>query len=219
MEQVNVDRVVAVAVDIQNDFCPGGTLAVAEGDQVVEPMNQVITFSRANEGQVVATRDWHPRDTKHFAEFGGPWPVHCVANTRGAAYKEGLDVGTNPNDYIINKGTDPVDDGYSGFDGATEDGVTLAEIVRPERGEKVAVIVGGLATDYCVKATVMDALALQGEVAKDQAGEVVVVALTDAMRAVNVAEGDGDRALAEMKAAGALMLTAAEVTNGAVQVA
>lgn len=221
MEQVNnqlIDRIVTVAVDVQNDFCPGGSLAVTEGDQVVPPINNVIEFTRQQNGLVVATRDWHPRETAHFAEAGGPWPVHCVANTYGAAFKEGLAVDLNT-DTIINKGTDPVDDGYSGFDGAAEGGLTLEALIRPTRSERVGVIIGGLATDYCVKATVLDALALRNKLAGEQKGELTVIALTDAMRAVNVNPGDGDKALAEMEAAGAAMLTSDEVVNGALQAA
>lgn len=215
MEKVNVDRVVAVAVDIQNDFCPGGALGVNEGDQVVDPMNTALAYAKATKGTTVATRDWHPRETAHFAERGGPWPVHCVAGTPGAAFKEGL----TPTDVVISKGTDPVDDGYSGFDGLTEGGATLAEIVRPKNGERVALVIGGLATDYCVKATVLDAAQLRNEVAGTANGELVVIALTDAMRAVDIEPGDGARSLEEMRNAGALMLTSAEVVNGALQVA
>ena len=172
-----------IVVDVQNDFCPGGSLAVERGDEVVEPLNRLIREFLEQGLPVYKSRDWHPPETKHFADYGGTWPVHCVRNTRGAEFHE--DLLEDPRVQIVSKGTGD-EDSYSAFDGTT-----LAEDLR-RRGVR-EVWVGGLATDYCVKNTVLDARR-QG---------FRVRALTDAMRAVNLQPGDGERALAEMRAAGA----------------
>jgi nicotinamidase/pyrazinamidase len=172
-----------IVVDVQNDFCPGGSLAVERGDEVVAPLNRLIAEFLEQGLPVYKSRDWHPPTTKHFAAYGGTWPVHCVQNTRGAEFHQ--DLSEDPRIHVVSKGTGD-EDSYSAFDGTT-----LAEDLR-RRGVK-EVWVGGLATDYCVKNTVLDALR-QG---------FRVRALTDAMRAVNLQPGDGQRALAEMRAAGA----------------
>src|SRR5688572_6153089 len=172
-----------LVVDVQNDFCPGGALAVAEGDQVVAPLNRLIEdFLRRGE-PVFRSRDWHPRQTKHFTEFGGTWPVHCVQDTKGAEFHPDLidDVRIR----TISKGMGD-EDSYSAFDG-TGLALQLRQLGVDE------VWVGGLATDYCVKNTVLDALK-EG---------FSVKALADAMRAVEVNPGDGERAIEEMRAAGA----------------
>ena len=170
-------------VDVQNDFCPGGALAVAEGDEVIAPLNKLIEeFLRRGE-PVFRSRDWHPRQTKHFTEFGGTWPVHCVQNTKGAEFHP--DLIDDSRIRTISKGMGD-EDSYSAFDG-TDLALQLRQLGVEE------VWVGGLATDYCVKNTVLDAL-------KEGFG---VKALTDAMRAVEVNPGDGERAIEEMRAAGA----------------
>ena len=172
-----------IVVDVQNDFCPGGSLAVERGDEVVAPLNRLIKEFLARGEPVFKSRDWHPARTKHFAAYGGTWPVHCVQNTRGAEFHpELLD---DPRIQIISKGTGD-EDSYSAFDGTD-----LADLLR-ERGV-TEVFVGGLATDYCVKNTVLDALR-EG---------FKVKALTEAMRAVNLQPGDDARALEEMRRAGA----------------
>ncbi|MDT5269680.1 MAG: nicotinamidase/pyrazinamidase [Acidobacteriota bacterium] len=172
-----------IVVDVQNDFCPSGTLAVERGDEVVEPLNRLIA-EFLEEGQpVYKSRDWHPAATKHFADYGGTWPVHCVQNTHGAEFHERLL--DDPRVKVVSKGLGD-EDNYSAFDGTT-----LAEDLRRQNVREVWV--GGLATDYCVKQTVLDAL---------RAG-FRVRALSDAMRAVNLQPGDDTRALAEMRAAGA----------------
>ena len=172
-----------VVVDVQNDFCPGGSLAVERGDEVVAPLNRLIAeFLRRGE-PVYKSRDWHPAVTKHFQAYGGTWPVHCVQGTRGAEFHE--DLSEDPRVRVVSKGLGD-EDNYSAFDGTT-----LAEDLRREGVREVWV--GGLATDYCVKNTVLDAL---------RAG-FRVRALRDAMRAVNLQPGDDRRALEEMRAAGA----------------
>ena len=173
-----------IVVDVQNDFCPGGTLAVAHGDEVVAPLNQLIDQFLKEDSPVYKSRDWHPAKTKHFKAYGGSWPVHCVAGTHGAEFHQ--DLSDDPRAMIVSKGMDESADGYSGFDGTN-----LARLLQGEDVREVWV--GGLATDYCVKHTVIDALQEGFE----------VKALADAMRAVNVNPDDGAKAIAEMRDAGA----------------
>lgn len=147
-----------IIVDVQNDFCPGGALAVPHGDEVVAPLNHLIEMMAARGGRVIPSRDWHPRKSRHFEEFGGRWPVHCVQNTQGAEFHPGLRLPTDA--IIISKGlfmggTSREVDGYSAFDGITKDGESLEWILRRLNIERLHV--GGLATDYCVKETVLDA--------------------------------------------------------------
>jgi nicotinamidase/pyrazinamidase len=177
-----------LVVDVQNDFCPGGALAVPGGDEVVAPINRVMPLFAL----VAATQDWHPRDHVSFAERGGPWPVHCVAGTPGAELHPGLN--GSEIDLFVRKATEPEVEAYSGFGGTN-----LAEQLRA-RGVR-RIFVAGLATDYCVKQTALDATAAGFE----------VVVLTDAVRAVNVSPGDDQRALDEMAAAGVRMATTADL--------
>lgn len=181
-----------VIVDVQNTFCPGGTLPVTDGDAVVGPLNGAMRLFAPD--HVFATQDWHPDDHCSFAAQGGPWPAHAVQNTPDAALHSGLDRAHIS--AVVQKGTTSARDAYSGFDGTD-----LAERLRA-RGVR-RVFVGGLATDYCVKATALDARA---------AGFDVVV-LADACRAVNVAPGDGERALAEMQGAGAAMAATGDLAG------
>lgn len=118
METVKPTRNVLVTVDVQHDFIDG-SLAVAEGEQVVTPLNTIAETVRQHDGQVVFTRDWHPAKTPHFSNFGGQWPVHCVAGTTGAAFHDKLDM--QPNDIVINKGMGQ-SDGYSGWEGRSDHG-------------------------------------------------------------------------------------------------
>ena len=179
-----------IVVDVQNDFCPGGALAVPGGDEVIGPLNKVIEeFLKSGEA-VFKSRDWHPRDTRHFAEFGGTWPVHCVQNTSGAEFHP--DLLDDMHIRVVSKGLGH-EDNYSAFDGTDLD----LQLRQLKVGE---VWVGGLATDYCVKNTVLDALK-QGYRVK---------ALKDAMRAVDVKPGDGARAVEEMQRAGAELVMTEE---------
>jgi nicotinamidase/pyrazinamidase len=172
-----------IVVDVQNDFCPGGALAVANGDQVIGPLNGLIEEFLAHDEPVFKSRDWHPAQTKHFAAQGGTWPVHCVQETHGAQFHpELLD---DPRITIISKGMGD-EDTYSAFDGTD-----LATRLREQGVEEVWV--GGLATDYCVKNTVLDALR-EG---------FKVKALANAMRPVELQPGDGERAIEEMRQKGA----------------
>ena len=173
-----------VIVDFQNDFTPGGALAVPDGDAIAPKINELA--ASGDYDLIVATRDWHPPDHSSFAAQGGPWPVHCVADTDGAQLHPALDQG--PIDVIVDKGQSPDTDGYSGFAGTD-----LESLLRDRGITQVTVV--GLATDYCVKNTALDAL---------RAGFQVTVDST-AVRGVEVNDGDSERALAEVRAAGGVM--------------
>ena len=170
-----------VIVDFQNDFTPGGALAVPDGDQVAERLNALA--ASGDYDLVVATRDWHPPDHGSFSARGGIWPEHCVAGTPGADLHPDLDAARV--DVIVDKGRDPSTEGYSGFDGTN-----LAALLR-ERGID-RVTVAGLATDYCVRATALDALREGFAVTLDSA----------ASRGIDAQPGDVERALDEVRAAG-----------------
>jgi nicotinamidase/pyrazinamidase len=172
-----------LVIDVQNDFCPGGTLAVPHGDEVIEPLNKLIDEFLERGAPVYKSRDWHPPVTRHFADYGGAWPVHCVRNTEGAEFHPGLR--DDPRIKVISKGLDDKDS-YSAFDDTD-----LATQLHRQNVEEV--VVGGLATDYCVKNTVLDALR-QG---------FKVKAVENAMRPVDLQPGDGERAIDEMRDAGA----------------
>jgi len=182
-----------VVVDVQNDFCPGGSLAVPEGDRVVPVLNRYIARFREFKAPVYASRDWHPPVTKHFKAYGGVWPPHCVQGTKGAEFHPALAL--PPEAVILSKGMDPDQDAYSCFQAQDADGMDFA--VSLGEGGVQRLFVGGLATDYCVRSTVLDAL---------HEGFQVVV-LQDAVAAVNVKPGDGERAIEEMRAAGATFAT------------
>jgi nicotinamidase/pyrazinamidase len=185
-----------IVVDVQNDFCPGGALPVPEGDRVVPVLNEYLARAASAHMPVFASRDWHPASTAHFASQGGPWPAHCVQGTPGAEFHAGLRL--PPDAGIVSKGTGALDDGYSAFEGRLPDGRDLAAALRAAGVTRV--YVGGLATDYCVRATVLGALA----------GGFAAVWLRDASRPVELRPGDGARAAQEMEAAGARAGTLAE---------
>ena len=141
-------------VDVQNDFCEGGALAVPGSNRVLPVLNHAIARFKAARRPIYASRDWHPPDTSHFRERGGPWPPHCVAGTPGAAFHPGLRL--PPEAIVVSKGQSREDAGYSAFEGTTPDGRPVLEDLR---GRGILNLhVGGLATDYCVRATVLDAL-------------------------------------------------------------
>jgi NAD+ synthetase len=175
----DADRTALIVVDVQNDFCPGGALGVAGGDGLAA----TLAAAAERAGTVVATRDSHPADHVSFAERGGPWPPHCVAGTPGAELHPS--VAGMRFDLVQDKGGDRDGEAYSGFDGTG-----LADYLRGRGVERV--LIGGIATDYCVRATALDAV---------RAGFATTV-LTDAVAGVEVAEGDSARALADVRAAG-----------------
>jgi nicotinamidase/pyrazinamidase len=172
-----------IVVDVQNDFCPGGALAVEEGDQIVEHLNRMS----GEHDLVVATRDWHPPDHGSFQRHGGPWPEHCVQGTEGAELHPELE--RDAIHHIVDKGQDPHTEGYSGFEGTG-----LEDLLRERGVERVHV--AGLALDYCVKHTALDA--------RRHGFDVVVH--RGATRAVNAQPGDDERAVAELREAGVEVL-------------
>lgn len=196
-----------LAVDVQNDFAdPTGGLAVAGAEAILPVLNAEIAAARAAGAFVAYTQDWHPPATPHFAKDGGTWPVHCVGGTWGAELHPDLVGDAGPS---VRKGTNG-EDGYSGFtmrdplSGATVptelDGLLRSRGIR-------RVVIGGLATDYCVRATVLDAIALGYE----------AHVLVDCVRPVEVEPGDGERALAEMARAGAILVGAATAAVGSAE--
>jgi nicotinamidase/pyrazinamidase len=176
-------------IDFQNDFTSGGALAVPGGDEIAEPVQRLAKEF----DHVFATRDWHPPDHASFETEGGPWPVHCVQGTHGAELHPAMrhvEV-----DAIVDVGTEREDEGYSGFEKST-----LADLLRENGVDEVAVV--GLATDYCVRASAIDACR--------EGFDTTVV--TDAIRAVEVNPGDGERALEDIKRAGARLATSRELS-------
>jgi nicotinamidase/pyrazinamidase len=190
-------REALLIVDVQNDFCAGGALAVPDGDAVVPVINRVSRALAARGAVIFASRDWHPRDTRHFAIHGGPWPVHCVAGTPGAQFHPGLDLLEGIR--IVTKGDNARDHGYSAFEGHLSDGQGLAAALADSQAGRV--FVAGLATDYCVLHSALDAC---------RAGFEVVL-LEDAVRGVNVSPGDSEAALERMAAAGVRIGISTEV--------
>lgn len=189
MQNFEQPRNVLVGVDIQNDFI-NGSLAVTEGELVVQPINQVAEAVRDSGGDVVFTRDWHPEITPHF----DTWPVHCVAETSGAEFHPELII--KDQDAILSKGMGQTD-GYSGWEGTTTKGNTLEAFITPQTPrEKVRVFVGGLATDYCVKATALD---IANRFADDE--RISLYLIRDAIRAVGLMPTDEQAALDAMEAA------------------
>ncbi len=189
-----------LVVDFQKDFCPpAGALKVTGGNQIVKPLNRAIKYFYENGLSIYLSRDWHPPVTKHFKEYGGIWPVHCVQNTPGANFHSELKYpGTA---YIISKGMNPEEDAYSPLQGEAY-GRSLDEILRAHKITDL--YIGGLATDYCVKAACLDARKLG----------YTVYLLTDACRAVNLKPGDGALAVNEMLNAGVIETTTDEVLRG-----
>ena len=173
-------------VDVQHDFCPGGALAVPDGDAVVPILNAWIEAAQDAGAAIFASRDWHPPDHVSFQARGGPWPSHCVAETTGADFHTGLALPETA--VVIDKGTHPEHEAYSAFEGTD-----LAGRLREAGAARLWV--GGLALDYCVRASVLDARRI---------AELDVHVILGATRAVDVQPGDGTRALEEMRAAGAV---------------
>jgi nicotinamidase/pyrazinamidase len=182
-------RSALLLIDVQKDFCPGGALPVPDGDKVVDALNRYIRAAIADGTPIYASRDWHPAVTVHFAKYGGQWPVHCVQNTDGARFHEKLELPAHA--IVVTTGEGALEQGYSAFEGHTPEAKSLLTDLQ-QRGID-HLYVGGLATDYCVKHSVLDAR---------KAGLDVTV-LGDAIAGVEVKPGDSARAIAEMRDAGA----------------
>jgi len=186
-----------LVIDVQNDFCPGGTLAVPEGDRVVPVINRCIDLFSRSGLPVIASRDWHPPQTSHFREFGGSWPPHCVQESIGAAFHPDLHLPVDA--VIVSKGMDRSSDDYSAFKAADSHGLALARLLE---GLGIShLYVAGLATDYCVRESVLEALRL---------GFSVTV-ISDGIRGVDLEQGDSERAVADMVSAGAEMVSSEEM--------
>jgi nicotinamidase/pyrazinamidase len=181
-----------VVVDVQRDFCPGGALAAPDGEAIVPAINQHVADAQADGMAVYATRDWHPAQTTHFKQYGGERPPHCVQHTEGARFHPALQLPAGT--IVISKGMDPAKAGYSAFDGETADHRTFLADLRRHHIEHM--YVAGIATDYCVKQTVLDAL---------HEGLRVSV-LLDAIAPIDAHPGDAERALKEMVEAGAQLV-------------
>lgn len=181
-------------VDVQNDFFPGGALPTPEGDTIVAPVNRLIETFRAESRPIVATRDWHPENHCSFEEQGGPWPPHCIQGSEGAAFKPEIELPKSAT--VISKADAPDKEAYSGFEGTD-----LAERLRDM--DVSSLVVGGLATDVCVKNTVIDAL---------NAGFDVTV-VPEAISGVEANPGDSQKAVEEMKERGAAFVSVDDVVS------
>ncbi|ACO04925.1 MAG TPA: bifunctional nicotinamidase/pyrazinamidase [Persephonella sp.] len=182
-----------IIVDMQNDFMPGGALPVPDGDKIVDSLNRYIDLFSQKGSPVYFTRDWHPEDHISFKGYGGIWPPHCVQNTEGAQFHPELKIPSD-NKFIISKGVSREFDAYSGFQG------TVLDDLLKERGIK-RIFVGGVATDYCVKNTVLGGLNLGYQ----------VFVLEDGIKGVDVNEGDSERAVEVMKNKGAVIINAEDI--------
>jgi nicotinamidase/pyrazinamidase len=180
-------------VDVQNDFCADGKLAVPEGDAIVPVLNKYISFFVHNKWPVFASRDWHPKKTAHFKEFGGQWPEHCIQDTPGAKFHPLLRL---PQDaLILSGGMDADKDGYSAFQAVDSRGNEFTHLLNTFSIKEL--FVGGLATDYCVKWSVLDALKFGFK----------VTLLTDAIKGVDLKPKDSEAAIEEMVNLGAKKMT------------
>ncbi|HTP13781.1 MAG TPA: nicotinamidase [Bacteroidota bacterium] len=177
-----------LVVDVQNDFCPGGALAVPGGDKIVPIINRMMDRFQF----VVASKDWHPKDSVHFKK----WPPHCVQNSAGAEFHPQLNAKKIRQVFL--KGTKDKDDGYSAFEATSDD---LGAVLK--KNGITDLYVAGLATDYCVRASALDGIR----------GGFHTFVVTDAVEAVNVTPGDGAKALEEMKKAGVELITSAEIKS------
>ncbi len=189
-----------LVVDIQNDFCPGGALGISGGDKVIPFVNNYIKIFSKNKLPIFISRDWHPKKTKHFSrysgipsktgkKFGGLWPMHCVRNTKGASFHPELKIPGEA--IIISKGMDPKEDSYSAFQAKDAGGQSLGNLLKIFGVEEI--YIAGLATDYCVKYSAIDAL---------KSGFKVKI-LKDAIQGVNIKPTDSKEALAQITAMGA----------------
>jgi nicotinamidase/pyrazinamidase len=187
-------------VDVQNDFCPGGALGVAGGDDIIPLINRYIELFAGRKLPIIASRDWHPRVTKHFKEFGGIWPAHCIQGSSGAGFRAGLRL--PPDSLVFSKGMDPERDDYSALHARSDTDTLLPDFLRNEGIGRLYIC--GLATDYCVRQTALEGIR-QG---------FAITVLVDAVRGVDLQPGDSERALAEIKAAGASFTTLDEIGSG-----
>jgi nicotinamidase/pyrazinamidase len=186
-----------LVVDIQNDFCPDGALGVREGNQIIPIVNKYVDLFLKKRLPVFVSRDWHPKDSKHFKNAGGPWPVHCVQNTKGAEFHPDFQVPDQA--IVLSKGTNPKLDGYSVFEAHDSNNKPFMELLDEMGIEEL--YISGIATDYCVRMTSLDAF--------DNGFAVHV--LTDAIKGVDKA--DSERAIDEIVAKSGKLKTFSEVSK------
>ena len=180
-------------VDVQNDFCPDGALGISGGDRIVPVVNRYIEIFKRKGLPIFFTRDWHPKTTSHFKKFGGVWPPHCIQGTPGAEFHPDLDLPDGA--VILSKGMDPEKDSYSVFQAKDPNGTPFPDILK--KAGITELYIGGLATDYCVKETSLDALSLG----------LKVKVLADAVKGVDLKPGDSEKAMEEMVSRGAEKIT------------
>jgi nicotinamidase/pyrazinamidase len=193
-----------LVVDVQNDFCPGGALGIPGGDRIIPRINRYIKIFSGKKLPVLATRDWHPAQTRHFKDFGGVWPVHCIYNTSGAQFHPKLKL---PKDaFLLYKGMDPQKDSYSAFHAEDDRGTSLMHLLRLLGVSEV--YIAGLATDYCVRFSARDAV---------KHGLTVKI-LMDAIAGVDLKPGDSDKAVREMVKLGAKKLALAQMEKKATKI-
>lgn len=180
-------------IDVQNDFCPGGALPVAGADAIIPILNRYIRLSLKRGLPIFASRDWHPRKTRHFKKFGGRWPIHCVQNTEGAQFHPCLRLPMET--VILSKGMDPNKESYSAFQGVDSNRIRFIKLLRTFGIDHI--LAGGLATDYCVRWSVLDAIKYGFK----------VTLLRDAIKGVDLEPGDSERAIKDMVKRGARLIT------------
>jgi nicotinamidase/pyrazinamidase len=186
-----------LVVDVQNDFCSGGTLAVPAAEEIIPILNKCIRVFSEKHSPIFAARDWHPNKSRHFKKYGGRWPSHCVQDTKGAQFHPDLKLPVET--IIISKGMHPAKDSYSAFQAMDSEGRPFFSLLM-EEGIK-HLFIGGLATDYCVKCSVLDAVKFGFKIS----------VFIDAVKGVDLTPGDSERALGEMKLCGARMVTFPEI--------
>lgn len=186
-------------MDVQNDFCPGGKLPVSNGDSIVSLLNKYAIIFSNKKLPIFASRDWHPKKTKHFKKFGGLWPEHCIQNTKGAQFNPKLKL--PPETIIISKGMQPQQESYSAFQAVDSSGTEFVILLKFLGINEI--FLAGLATDYCVKWSVLDAL---------KSG-LKTYLLLDAVKGVNIKPNDSEEAIKEMIAQGASIITFEKVAK------
>ncbi len=194
---MEVKRALLLA-DVQNDFCPGGALSISRGDEIIFVLNKYIDFFFKRHLTIFVSRDWHPKRTRHFKDFGGRWPKHCIQGTKGAKFHQHLKLPRGV--IILSKGVDSEKDGYSVFQSFNSQGTNFLNILNSLKISEL--YIGGLATDYCVKESVLGAL---------EKGFKVKL-LIDAVRGVD--QKDSDKAIKKMITCGAKKITFEELSQG-----
>ncbi len=192
MKNKFLSRAALLVVDVQNDFCPGGALGVKHGDRIIPRINEYIKLFRNRREPVILSRDWHPEETSHFLKYGGIWPRHCVRRTKGARFHSGLRFPRKT--IIVSKGMEADADSYSAFNARDKEGHTLGGLLRTLRVKRLFIC--GLATDYCVKYSVLDS----------RSDKFETFVLSDAVKGVDLNKGDSAAALEEMQKKGAVLI-------------